>query len=70
VRNVFAVAPAPPSATAGTESRGGRGAGASHRTSVVESGAFASARCSCGWQGPARRARSGARQDAREHTGG
>ncbi|WP_200804536.1 hypothetical protein [Actinacidiphila paucisporea] len=39
-----------------------------HRTSVVERGSFASARCSCGWTGPARRARDRARRDARAHT--
>ncbi|MFG1810998.1 hypothetical protein [Streptomyces sp. NPDC049040] len=41
-----------------------------HRTSVVERGSFASARCSCGWSGPARRARDRARRDASEHTAG
>ncbi|WUH96092.1 hypothetical protein OG900_18080 [Streptomyces sp. NBC_00433] len=41
-----------------------------HRTSVVENGSFAGARCSCGWKGPARRARDRARRDAREHTEG
>ncbi|MEE4545709.1 hypothetical protein V2S66_27540 [Streptomyces sp. V4-01] len=41
-----------------------------HHTSVVERGAFAVALCSCGWKGPARRARDRARRDAGEHTGG
>ncbi|WP_320785057.1 hypothetical protein [Streptomyces sp. CRN 30] len=40
-----------------------------HRTTTVEQGPFCSARCSCGWRGPARRARSLARTDAREHSG-
>ncbi|MGW1143698.1 hypothetical protein ACWD6I_01290 [Streptomyces sp. NPDC002454] len=29
-----------------------------HRTTTVEHGRFLSARCSCGWRGAARRARS------------
>ncbi|WP_443071749.1 hypothetical protein [Streptomyces sp. NBC_01477] len=41
-----------------------------HRTSVVERGSFAGALCTCGWKGPARRARDRARRDAREHTAG
>ncbi|GGS58164.1 MULTISPECIES: hypothetical protein [Streptomyces] len=40
-----------------------------HRTTTVEQGPFCSARCSCGWRGPARRARSLARTDARAHAG-
>ncbi|MBM7171405.1 hypothetical protein JQK87_23960 [Streptomyces sp. G44] len=40
---------------------------ASHRTTTVEKGRFMSAQCSCGWRGPARRARSKARTDAAEH---
>ncbi|MEU4652339.1 hypothetical protein AB0G32_00060 [Streptomyces sp. NPDC023723] len=40
-----------------------------HTTTTVEQGPFCSARCSCGWRGPARRARSLARTDAREHAG-
>lgn len=39
-----------------------------HRTTTVEQGRFCLARCSCGWRGPARRARSKARSDADEHT--
>ncbi|MCX3062181.1 hypothetical protein [Streptomyces beihaiensis] len=39
-----------------------------HATIVVEQGRFCLARCSCGWRGPARRARSKARSDAAEHT--
>ncbi|WP_119293913.1 hypothetical protein [Streptomyces sp. YIM 130001] len=38
-----------------------------HRTTTVEQGRFCSARCSCGWRGPARRARSKARSDATDH---
>ncbi|MFH8289445.1 hypothetical protein [Streptomyces sp. NPDC018059] len=40
---------------------------ASHSTVTVEKGRFISAQCSCGWRGPARRARSKARTDAAEH---
>ncbi|MGW0535933.1 hypothetical protein [Streptomyces sp. NPDC003032] len=40
---------------------------APHRTSTVENGRFIAAHCSCGWRGPARRARSKARTDAAEH---
>ncbi|MHB9860714.1 hypothetical protein [Streptomyces sp. YIM S03343] len=44
---------------------------AEHRTTTVEKGHFCLARCSCGWHGPARRARSLARSDAAGHlTGG
>ncbi|GHE57406.1 hypothetical protein GCM10018785_28230 [Streptomyces longispororuber] len=39
-----------------------------HRTTTVEDGRFCSARCSCGWRGPARRARSKARADADAHS--
>ncbi|MEY9876095.1 hypothetical protein ABH931_005602 [Streptacidiphilus sp. MAP12-33] len=38
-----------------------------HLTSVTEKGAFAFARCSCGWFSPARRSRERARRDADEH---
>ncbi|MDF3300322.1 hypothetical protein P3H78_17205 [Streptomyces sp. K1PA1] len=38
-----------------------------HRTTTVEQGRFCLARCTCGWRGPARRARSLARTDAEEH---
>ncbi|MFC7219543.1 hypothetical protein ACFQLX_15380 [Streptomyces polyrhachis] len=41
-----------------------------HELSVREEGAFALAACSCGWIGPARRARSRAREDACAHGGG
>ncbi|MCC3771009.1 hypothetical protein [Streptomyces sp. UNOC14_S4] len=40
---------------------------AAHSTSTSEIGSFCSARCSCGWRGPARRARSLAREDATTH---
>ncbi|MET9444456.1 hypothetical protein [Streptomyces sp. NPDC006610] len=40
-----------------------------HRTTMVEQGSFCIARCSCGWRGPARRARSQARTDAAGHAG-
>ncbi|MEU5686766.1 hypothetical protein [Streptomyces venezuelae] len=38
-----------------------------HRTTTVENGRFTAAHCTCGWRGPARRARSKARTDATEH---
>ncbi|MBJ7905908.1 hypothetical protein ABZW47_19090 [Streptomyces sp. NPDC004549] len=38
-----------------------------HRTTTSEQGRFCVARCSCGWRGPARRARSQARADAEAH---
>jgi len=38
-----------------------------HRTTTVEQGRFCVARCTCGWRGPARRARSLARADAEAH---
>ncbi|MGW7265764.1 hypothetical protein [Streptomyces sp. NPDC054842] len=38
-----------------------------HRTTTVEQGRFCLARCTCGWRGPARRARSLARTDAAAH---
>ncbi|RRR78478.1 hypothetical protein EHS43_26070 [Streptomyces sp. RP5T] len=41
-----------------------------HHTQMVEQGRFCLARCSCGWRGPARRARSQARADAAGHTDG
>ncbi|WP_055483901.1 hypothetical protein [Streptomyces sp. WMMB 322] len=47
------------------EDRGQEG----HRTSTVERGAFCHARCSCGWLGPARRARDTSRADGEEHVG-
>ncbi|MFI0741986.1 hypothetical protein ACH4PU_28540 [Streptomyces sp. NPDC021100] len=40
---------------------------AEHHVSTSERGAFCSARCTCGWLGPARRARSQARTDADGH---
>ncbi|MFI9235905.1 hypothetical protein [Streptomyces sp. NPDC053079] len=41
--------------------------GAAHSTTTSERGSFCTARCSCGWYGPARRARSLAREDAETH---
>ncbi|MFG2653168.1 hypothetical protein [Streptomyces sp. NPDC048436] len=41
-----------------------------HFTTTVEQGRFCAARCSCGWRGPARRARSKARSDAESHMSG
>jgi hypothetical protein len=38
-----------------------------HRAETVERGRFCLARCTCGWRGPARRARSLARTDAEAH---
>ncbi|MFE2263286.1 hypothetical protein [Streptomyces griseosporeus] len=40
-----------------------------HRTTTVEQGRFCLAHCTCGWRGPARRARSMARADAEAHAG-
>ncbi|MGW2495937.1 hypothetical protein ACWCV2_15745 [Streptomyces pseudogriseolus] len=40
-----------------------------HLTTTTEQGPFCTARCTCGWRGPARRARSQARRDAENHTG-
>ncbi|MEU4931206.1 hypothetical protein AB0G54_32665 [Streptomyces yokosukanensis] len=42
--------------------------GQEHLTTTIEQGRFCLARCSCGWRGPARRARSQARTDAEVHT--
>ncbi|MEV0097372.1 hypothetical protein [Streptomyces sp. NPDC050738] len=39
-----------------------------HRTTTTERGSFCTARCTCGWTGPARRSRDRARTDATEHT--
>ncbi|MEU9970243.1 hypothetical protein AB0E24_39950 [Streptomyces solisilvae] len=38
-----------------------------NRTTTVERGSFSIARCTCGWSGPARRARAIARDDAAVH---
>lgn len=38
-----------------------------HRTSTAERGSFRHAACSCGWRGPARRARALAADDADAH---
>ncbi|OEU86613.1 hypothetical protein DB35_23250 [Streptomyces abyssalis] len=39
-----------------------------HRSSTVDRGAFSHARCTCGWLGPARRAREMSRADATAHS--
>ncbi|MFF9770448.1 hypothetical protein ACIGXF_30825 [Streptomyces sp. NPDC053086] len=44
--------------------------GQEHLTTTSEQGRFCVARCSCGWRGPARRARSQARTDAEGHAAG
>ncbi|GAA0414360.1 hypothetical protein [Streptomyces luteireticuli] len=41
--------------------------GGVHLITTGERGSFCSARCTCGWLGPARRARSLARSDADAH---
>ncbi|MET9763242.1 hypothetical protein ABZ016_30080 [Streptomyces sp. NPDC006372] len=41
--------------------------GPEHRTATTDKGRFSMATCTCGWQGPARRARSQARTDAEKH---
>ncbi|URM90816.1 hypothetical protein LUW75_13445 [Streptomyces sp. MRC013] len=46
----------------------GTAADVPHRTTITERGAFALARCACGWCGPARRSRERARTDAAAHT--
>ncbi|MEE1747778.1 hypothetical protein ABZ776_08180 [Streptomyces sp. NPDC007076] len=38
-----------------------------HQPTTVERGSFCTARCGCGWSGPARRSRDRARTDAAEH---
>ncbi|MGW1769621.1 hypothetical protein ACWCQL_36955 [Streptomyces sp. NPDC002073] len=38
-----------------------------HHASTTERGSFCTARCSCGWRGPARRSRDLARKDAAAH---
>ncbi|KRV51189.1 hypothetical protein AQ490_02395 [Wenjunlia vitaminophila] len=38
-----------------------------HRAGTTEDGSFCTARCRCGWAGPARRSRDRARRDAAEH---
>ncbi|MCX4763179.1 hypothetical protein OG562_19775 [Streptomyces sp. NBC_01275] len=43
------------------------GADGEHSTTTIEQGRFCLARCTCGWRGPARRARSLARRDAEGH---
>ncbi|MCC3777771.1 hypothetical protein [Streptomyces sp. UNOB3_S3] len=43
---------------------------ADHIISTSERGSFCTARCTCGWYGPARRARSLARADAEDHLTG
>ncbi|MFE5126067.1 hypothetical protein [Streptomyces sp. NPDC056669] len=37
------------------------------RITTMERGSFSIARCTCGWSGPARRARATARDDAAAH---
>ncbi|WP_199809854.1 MULTISPECIES: hypothetical protein [unclassified Streptomyces] len=44
--------------------------GLEHRTTTSEKGRFCMAICTCGWRGPARRARSQARSDAEKHQAG
>ncbi|MFJ9816922.1 hypothetical protein ACIRU3_16910 [Streptomyces sp. NPDC101151] len=45
-----------------------QGQGQEHLATTIEQGRFCVARCTCGWRGPARRARSQARTDAEGHT--
>ncbi|MER5614667.1 hypothetical protein [Streptomyces sp. NPDC002215] len=54
-RRTDEVPPTAPTATAG------------HEPTTVERGSFCTARCACGWSGPARRSRDRARTDAAEH---
>ncbi|MEU6546504.1 hypothetical protein [Streptomyces sp. NPDC046859] len=53
-----------------TEQDEHRDAPSRHRTTTVEKGPFCTAHCTCGWRGPARRARSQARTDAETHSRG
>ncbi|WP_424212574.1 hypothetical protein ACN20G_11025 [Streptomyces sp. BI20] len=46
---------------------GSASAPAPHLAETVERGSFCTARCACGWRGPARRSRDRAREDARAH---
>lgn len=55
--------------TTAPDAGAGAGVTGAHRTTTMERGAFCLARCSCGWSGPARRARSQARTDAERHSG-
>ncbi|WP_328318309.1 hypothetical protein [Streptomyces sp. NBC_00388] len=41
-----------------------------HAISTSERGSFCTARCACGWAGPARRSRERARTDGAEHLAG
>ena len=45
----------------------GIGPDTGHETSITENGAFATARCTCGWFAPARRSRDKARRDEDGH---
>ncbi|MFC5219327.1 hypothetical protein [Streptomyces coerulescens] len=54
----------------GPNSPSRQGSLSDHRMSMVEKGPFCSAHCTCGWRGPARRARSLARDDAKGHLQG
>ncbi|MCX4824094.1 hypothetical protein OG883_30330 [Streptomyces sp. NBC_01142] len=38
-----------------------------HHTTTTDRGSFCTARCTCGWSGPARRSRERARTDAELH---
>ncbi|GEB51467.1 MULTISPECIES: hypothetical protein [Streptomyces] len=53
--------------TTGPEAAAGTGP-VPHRADTRERGSFCYAQCSCGWRGPARRARDRARLDAGTHT--
>ncbi|MER7762053.1 hypothetical protein [Streptomyces sp. NPDC097619] len=64
--------PAAPPAVSGTSANSPSDAapeppGPGHVTSTAERGSFCTARCSCGWRGPARRSRDLARKDAEAH---
>ncbi|MFF9350715.1 hypothetical protein [Streptomyces sp. NPDC014734] len=56
VRHATEVPPTPPAPASG-----------GHEPTTVERGSFCTARCGCGWSGPARRSRDRARTDAAEH---
>ncbi|PWG09443.1 hypothetical protein DF268_32525 [Streptomyces sp. V2] len=53
-----------------TQPDGTRTPSGDHLATTVDQGRFCFARCTCGWRGPARRARSLARTDAETHAKG
>ncbi|MEU9318867.1 hypothetical protein [Streptomyces sp. NPDC048295] len=58
---------AAPTWHSGHSGRSGHSGHSGHEATTVERGSFCTARCACGWSGPARRSRDRARTDAAEH---